>query len=105
MEKTNYVTQFTKGGRPIPTWNGRPGIDSGKSRAEVAPTNERPFVPAEVKSLANEFGLAGIPLEAATKLAVIIIEMQDTVKLQAAQIQFLQERVNQLEAAEAAETL
>jgi hypothetical protein len=75
-------------------WTGKPGIDAGQPRESAQPSNERKPVSADVLALANELGQAGIPWEAASKLAAIILGMRSEIAEQAGQIRFLQDRLN-----------
>jgi hypothetical protein len=82
-------TKANDRGKPF-VWNGRPGIESGQPRVEAQPNNERRAVSPEELSLINDLGSAGIPTDGASKLAVIILGMQEQIKTQGEQITFMQ---------------
>lgn len=70
-------------------WNGAQGILSGESRAHLSvQAQQRQLTKAE-SAIANHLGLSGIPIEAAGKLAVIILELRS-------QVEYLQTRVREL---------
>jgi hypothetical protein len=69
-------------------WSGAPGVLSGEPRPEPVQEQQRRLTMAE-NALAHQLGTAGIPLDAAAQLAVIILEMRS-------QVEHLQERVREL---------
>lgn len=77
-------------------WSGAQGIPSGESRAHLTVQAQQRKLTPEESAVATFLGQAGIPLEAAGKLAVMILGLRKTTEEQAAQITYLQDRVREL---------
>lgn len=75
-------------------WTGRPGIESGQSRAEVE-KKTRQLTSVE-SALIKRLSAAGIPLDAAQELSLVILELRGAVATQSEQFAFLQQRLNEL---------
>lgn len=69
-------------------WNGAEGIPAGEPRPTSVQAQQRQLTQAE-SAVAHHLGLSGIPIEAAAKLAVIILELRG-------QVDYLQSRVREL---------
>jgi hypothetical protein len=69
-------------------WSGAQGVVTGEPRPASVQAQTRQLTKAE-SAVATHIGISGIPLEAAAKLAVIIIELRS-------QIEYLQSRVREM---------
>lgn len=70
-------------------WSGAQGIPSGESRAHLSVQAQQRQLSEAESAIAQHLGLGGIPIEAAAKLAVIILELRS-------QVEYLQTRVREL---------
>jgi len=61
-------------------WNGAPGVPSGEPRPEPVQQQQRQMTKAE-SAVATHLGVSGMPLEAAAKLAVIILELRARIEV------------------------
>jgi hypothetical protein len=70
-------------------WAGAQGIPSGESRAHLSVQAQQRQLTQSESAVATHLGVSGIPIEAAGKLAVIILELRS-------QVEYLQARVREL---------